>query len=131
MRKACQPVVGLGGLRQLQHVLGPLQIRLAQLGDRSIHPQVRRRVDDMRQTGHQPGVVVLAQAQASLPHIAGQDLHPVPDGAGQFGPVPPGARQAMGGARRVLGPDEGADGVVCAREQARGRPERPGNPWRR
>ncbi len=101
---ARQPVVGLGGLRQLQHVPGPLQIRLPQLGDRSIHPQVGRRVDDMRQTGHQSGVVVLAQAQARLRHIAGQDLHPVPDGAGQLGPVPPGARQAMGGARRVRRP---------------------------
>ena len=48
MGKARQPVVGLGGLRQLQHVLGPLQIRLAQLCNRSIDPQVRCRMDDMR-----------------------------------------------------------------------------------
>jgi len=112
VREALQPAVGAGRAGQRQHVFHALDVGNAQLLDRRVQPQVRRRVHDVRHPPGERGVGLILQAEPRLGDVAADDLHPLPDGARQLGPIGPDAAQPPRRRLRALRPHQGHDGAI-------------------
>ncbi len=102
-----QAVVAVRRARQRQHVRCALDVGRAQCVQRRVQAQVGRGVDHVRYPAGQVVIGIVIEAQARRSDVARQHLDAFPDGAGQFGPVPPGPRQPARRRGLILRPYQG------------------------